>query len=60
MSGLVLLQILEEPTAAALAEGFQKFVNATETKNLLVYDLGGGTLDVTILQYVPSEQGQGG
>jgi heat shock protein 1/8 len=45
IAGLEVLRIINEPTAAALAYG----LNETKTKNILVYDLGGGTFDVTIL-----------
>ena len=45
IAGLEVLRIINEPTAAALAYG----MNETKTKNILVYDLGGGTFDVTIL-----------
>jgi molecular chaperone DnaK len=40
------LRILNEPTAAALAYGYNK----TSTERIAVYDLGGGTFDITILQ----------
>jgi len=45
IAGLEVLRIINEPTAAALAYG----LNEKNTKNILVYDLGGGTFDVTIL-----------
>ena len=45
IAGLEVVRIINEPTAAALAYG----LNETKTKNILVYDLGGGTFDVTIL-----------
>ncbi len=45
-AGLNVLQLLPEPTAAAVAYGFDKGRDQT----LLVYDLGGGTFDVSILQ----------
>jgi len=40
-------RILNEPTAAALDYGL---ANLTQCKNILVYDLGGGTLDITALE----------
>jgi molecular chaperone DnaK len=46
VAGLDVLRILNEPTAAALAYGYNK----TSTERVAVYDLGGGTFDVTILQ----------
>ena len=46
IAGLEVLRILNEPTAAALAYGLDK----QDTKTIAVYDLGGGTFDVTILE----------
>ncbi len=45
IAGLEVLRIINEPTAAAIAYGHQ----TGENKKILVYDLGGGTFDVTIL-----------
>ena len=45
LAGLKVLRLLSEPTAAALAYGLEKKQNGT----FVVYDLGGGTFDVTIL-----------
>merc|ERR1711870_98638 len=45
ISGMTVLRIINEPTAAAIAYGLDK---KTE-KNILVYDLGGGTFDVSLL-----------
>lgn len=50
ISGLTIRRIINEPTAAAIAYGFDRIHGTTKKeKNLLVYDLGGGTFDVTVL-----------
>ncbi len=46
IAGLEVLRILNEPTAAALAYGFGQNIN----QRVVIYDLGGGTFDVSILQ----------
>jgi molecular chaperone DnaK (HSP70) len=45
LAGLEVVKIINEPTAAALAYG----VESTEKKHILVYDLGGGTFDVSVV-----------
>jgi molecular chaperone DnaK len=57
IAGLDVLDILDEPTAAALAYSLQQQRNApapsalpTEQRTVLVYDLGGGTFDVTLVR----------
>ena len=48
IAGLEVLKIINEPTAAALAYGFEN--NHKGKKNLFVFDLGGGTFDVSIVR----------
>jgi len=48
ISGLNVLRIINEPTAAAIAYGLDKKKGAAEC-NVLIFDLGGGTFDVSIL-----------
>lgn len=47
ISGLNVLRIINEPTAAALAYGLDKKMKGEQ--NILIFDLGGGTFDVSIL-----------
>ena len=47
LAGFRVLGVLNEPTAAAIAYGFE---NQSGEKKILVYDLGGGTFDVTVLR----------
>ncbi len=51
-AGLEVLRIINEPTAAALAYGLQKTGTA---ETVLIYDLGGGTFDVTVARINPDE-----
>ncbi|MEJ8625892.1 molecular chaperone DnaK [Helicobacter pylori] len=46
IAGLNVLRIINEPTSAALAYGLDK----KESEKIMVYDLGGGTFDVTVLE----------
>ncbi len=47
ISGLNVMRIINEPTAAAIAYGFEK--KGTGERNILIFDLGGGTFDVSPL-----------
>jgi heat shock 70kDa protein 1/2/6/8 len=49
IAGLDVLRIINEPTAAALAYGLDKASKDAPEKNVLIFDLGGGTFDVSIL-----------
>ncbi len=51
IAGLECLRIINEPTAAAIAYGLEKASISKESKdlNIIVYDIGGGTLDVSLL-----------
>jgi molecular chaperone DnaK len=51
-AGFEVLRIINEPTAAALAYGLQK---AGVDETVMIYDLGGGTFDVTVAQITPQE-----
>jgi molecular chaperone DnaK (HSP70) len=52
-AGLNVLQVINEPTAAAIAYGLKPATGRDEL--ILVYDLGGGTFDVTLLRITPGE-----
>ncbi|VAH08118.1 unnamed protein product [Triticum turgidum subsp. durum] len=49
IAGLNVLRIINEPTAAAIAYGLDKKATSTGEKNVLIFDLGGGTFDVSLL-----------
>lgn len=55
-AGLIVKRILDEPTAAAIAFGVE--VPEPDRHRILVFDLGGGTFDVSILQMVNSAAGK--
>lgn len=50
IAGLEVKRIINEPTAAALAYGLDKGANGKADEKIAVYDLGGGTFDVSILE----------
>jgi L1 cell adhesion molecule like protein len=49
ISGLNVMRIINEPTAAAIAYGLDKKATSVGEKNVLIFDLGGGTFDVSLL-----------
>jgi heat shock 70kDa protein 1/2/6/8 len=49
IAGLNVLRIINEPTAAAIAYGLDKKASSAGEKNVLIFDLGGGTFDVSLL-----------
>jgi len=49
IAGLNVLRIINEPTAAAIAYGLDKTTKGSGEKNILIFDCGGGTFDVSIL-----------
>jgi len=55
LAGLEVVRIVNEPTAAALAYGIG--VGSKQPETIAVFDLGGGTFDVSILRVTPREQG---
>nr|WGG62757.1 heat shock protein 70 [Neoseiulus californicus] len=52
ISGLNVMRMINEPTAAALAYGLDKRKVTSSKNNVLIFDLGGGTFDVSILSIV--------
>ena len=49
IAGLNVMRIINEPAAAAIAYGLDKKANSVGEKNVLIFDLGGGTFDVSLL-----------
>ncbi|XP_030546972.2 heat shock 70 kDa protein [Rhodamnia argentea] len=49
IAGLHVMRIINEPTAAAIAYGLNKKASKDREKNVLIFDLGGGTFDVSLL-----------
>ncbi len=57
IAGIEVVRMVNEPTAAGLAYGIGR---AATAERIAVYDLGGGTFDVTVLEIVPGEDAGGG
>ncbi|KAM3376203.1 hypothetical protein P3S68_014918 [Capsicum galapagoense] len=51
IAGLNVTHIINEPTAAAIAYGLDKKASSVEEKNVLIFDLGGGTFDISLLKF---------
>jgi molecular chaperone DnaK len=53
-AGLPIIRLLSEPVAAALCYGFEQYKSLDEERSekLLIFDLGGGTFDVTVLEVI--------
>merc|ERR1712124_178721 len=49
ISGMEVMRIINEPTAAAIAYGLDRKDQAKGERNVLIFDLGGGTFDVSLL-----------
>ncbi len=59
IAGLEVVRMIHEPTAASIAYGLaHRKLNKDETLNVIVYDFGGGTLDVSIVEITCDEYGQ--
>ncbi len=55
LAGLEVVRIVNEPTAAALAYGIRSR-GANDAQTIAVYDLGGGTFDISILKLIPGDE----
>jgi L1 cell adhesion molecule like protein len=53
IAGLNVLRIINEPSAAAIAYGLGRIPGSYEVKTVLIFDLGGGTLDVSVINIDP-------
>jgi len=61
LAGLEVVRIVNEPTAAALAYGLGvRAAGTAKPQVIVVYDLGGGTFDVSVLRLTPAAGGEGG
>jgi L1 cell adhesion molecule like protein len=49
IAGLNVMRILNEPSAAAIAYGLDKMYETCEVKTVLIFDFGGGTLDISVI-----------
>jgi L1 cell adhesion molecule like protein len=49
IAGLNVMRVMNEPTAAAIAYGLDKRIGCVKERNIFVFDLGGGTFDVSLL-----------
>jgi Fe-S protein assembly chaperone HscA len=58
LAGLEVMRLVNEPTAASLAYGLHKQKSPTDGQKVAVYDLGGGTFDISILKLVATGQGE--
>jgi molecular chaperone DnaK (HSP70) len=60
LAGLDVVRIVNEPTAASLAYGIGGRMKPGKSERVAVYDLGGGTFDLSILELHPAAEGEGG
>ena len=59
IAGLEVVRMINEPTAAAIAYGMaNKKINKDESINVIVYDFGGGTLDVSVVEITLDDNGE--
>ncbi len=57
IANLEVIGMINEPTAASLAYGLHKFDKENEEKRIIILDLGGGTLDFTLLMFKKNDNG---